>query len=211
MKLTLNWRLLHKGRSLCVHIPSFISECSTSTEGTWKIFCKIFLEMQLLLYFYNTILLNLNFVSQLYLWPVTCNLWAVTSDLQINLPRRTQPILQGAVTNFIATFCQILHIPLVGHIFLPFSSPFWIYNNNTCIIAPLWRDTHARIHCHEDLGCFCFFSRQAEWKDSSELFVIYNRKVYSGADDNYSRTSPYGHLSNTDSFLCTDKIIVNFL
>ena len=26
------------------------------------------------------------------------------------------------------TFCQILHIPLVGHIFVPFSSPYWIYN-----------------------------------------------------------------------------------
>ena len=67
-----------------------------------------------------------------YAWPVLtvirCLIISRTSLGNCVRRKRTQPILQGAVTNFIGTLCRILHIPLVGHIFVPFSSPFWIYN-----------------------------------------------------------------------------------
>ena len=44
---------------------------------------------------------------------IRCLIISRTSLANCVRRRRTQPILQGAVTNFMGTFCQILHIPLV--------------------------------------------------------------------------------------------------
>ena len=69
--------------------------------------------MEKIIFFCEKIRNKISFMS------IRCLIISRTSLANCVRRRRNQPILQGAVTNFIGTSCQILHIPLVTSSYCP--------------------------------------------------------------------------------------------
>ena len=82
------------------------------------------------------------------------NAWSTYSS------RRGYQFRSAATEHVRGTFCQILHILLVGHIFVPFSSQYRIYNviHASSPRYDVMRKLEfiAKSKISEDLGCFSF-------------------------------------------------------